>query len=591
MIKQALAHHMAGQLPQAKNLYKKILRVVPNHPEALHYLGVLNHQEGSSDNAINLITRALRYKSDYSSAYNSLGVIFNDLGRLEEAIASCNRALHLASGYAEAHYNLGNALIGQGRLEEATASYSQAITLKPDYAKAHNNLGKALREQGRLEEAVTCYNQAIRLKPDYFHAFSNLLYCLNFMSDITQEEIYSKSLKLGNIIEDITQKVFCIFENSTIKDRKLRIGYVSPDFRRHSVAYFIEPVLEAHNREKVETFCYANVKKDDDVTQRLKVKADHWVSILGMEDETVTTRILKDRIDILVDLAGHTKDNNLTVFARRPAPIQVTWLGFPNTTGLRSMDYRLTDTVADPEGEADKLHSEKLIRLKHGFLCYQPTDHSPEVDPSPFPANGYITFGSFNNLTKSTMSVLKTWARILHAVPDSRLLLKTRQLRDKGTRIRLKETFVKEGIAPERIDLHPVFVDQTEHLRLYGKVDIGLDPFPYNGTTTTCEALWMGVPVVALLGNRHAGRVSASILMRLGLQELIAASVEDYIELARTLAHDQKKLHDMRLNLRDRMKNSELMDKKLFTGHLEEIFQLLWHNYCKNKMLGTSNEM
>ncbi|MBW2465730.1 MAG: tetratricopeptide repeat protein [Deltaproteobacteria bacterium] len=681
---QALTLHQAGRLPQAEALYRQVLAAEPDHPDALHYLGILAHQVGKHEIAVELINKALilkpdsaeahlnlgnalkdqgkldeaaaSYRSaitlqphnanthlnlgntfleqgklveaagsyrqaitlqpDFADAYYNLGITLKaqakleeavvsyrqaitlqpdnpnthlnlgntllDQGKLDEAEASYQRALDLKPDFAMAHYNLGNVYKEQYRLGEAVASYHKALTFQPDYADAILNLGNALKDQGRLDEAIASYRRVLAMEPYYVQAHSNLLFCLNYFSGVTQEEIYNESLHWAERFARFCQTDTPTFANILKTDRKLRVGYVSPDFRVHSVAFFIGPIIREHNRERIEVFCYANVKKPDTVTERLQAEADHYSSTDGIKPEAVADSIKNDRIDILVDLAGHTNNNNLPVFARKPAPVQVTWLGYPNTTGLRYMDYRLTDAIADPEGEADKLHSERLLRLEHGFLCYQPLASAPEVAPSPCREHGQITFASFNNLTKVTPEVIKVWAEILHAVPDSRLLLKATQLADDHTRDRIGEMFVQEGIGPERLEMHSRLPNPADHLELYSMVDIGLDPFPYNGTTTTCEALWMGVPVVTLLGNRHAGRVGASILHRTGLEELIARSVDGYIKMARSLAGDLERLQEMRFSLRSRLQESELMNSRLFTDHLEDVYLQIWRKYCES---------
>jgi len=569
-----------GRLEEAAASYRQALSIKPDEADVHYNLGIVLHAQGKLDEAVASYRQALVLQPQHAEAHNNLGNALRDQGRIEEAAVSYQRALTLQPQYAEAHYNLGIIYKDQGRLEEAAASYQRALTLQPHYADAHNNLGNVLKDQGRLEEAVASYRHALSLNPHYAEAYSNLLFCLNYRSDTTQEELYKESLQWGDAFQQAPPSEKTNFANSLRADRRLRIGYVSPDFRLHSVAFFIEPVIRAHNREKVEVFCYANVKKPDEVTQRLQTEANHWFSLVGISNDTAAARIRKDRIDILVDLAGHTSNNNLPLFAGKPAPIQVTWLGYPNTTGLKTMDYRFTDAVADPAGEADRLHSEKLIRLEHGFLCYQPAAAAPEVGSLPCQDLGYVTFGSFNNLTKIRPEVVKVWARILDAVPDSRLLLKARQLVDDDTRERFKKMFRREGIAADRLEMLKRVPHPADHLGLYSRVDIALDPFPYNGTTTSCEALWMGVPVVTLLGERHAGRVGASILHRIGLEDLCATTVEKYIELAQMLARDKNRLEKLRNGLRSRMQSSELMNPVLFTSHLEEVYYQMWREYC-----------
>ena len=312
----------------------------------------------------------------------------------------------------------------------------------------------------------------------------------------------------------------------------------------------------------------------------MQTEADHWISIAEMPDQKVVERIGEDRIDILVDLSGHTGGNKLIVFAAKPAPIQVTWLGYPNTTGMRSIDYRLTDAIADPPGVADDLHSENLIRLEHGFLCYQPDAVAPEVTPPPCLKRDYVTFGSFNNLPKITAEVIEVWAKIMRETPGSRLLLKSKTLADRNIRQKFLQLFTERGISEDRLELHDWLPAKNSHFELYHRVDIGLDPFPYNGTTTTCEALWMGVPVITLSGDRHAARVGASIMHHSGFEESITHTEDGYIALALALARDRQRLATLRKNQRHKMRESQLMDTKLFTSTLEKAYRRMWREWC-----------
>jgi len=579
-LQQALNHHQADRLHQAEVLYKQILLVNPNNLDCLNLLGVLTHQMGKSEIAIELINKALILKPDYWGGHYNLGKVFYDQGMLDEAISSFRRVLTLNPDIAEVYCNLGVAFIDQGKLAEGVASYNQALTLKPDYAEVHNNLGIALRNQGKLDEAVASYHQALKLKRNYPKAHSNLLFALNYNGSIPQKTIYDESINWyeqhGKLLFDNDIE----YKNSKDISRRLRIGYVSPDFRKHSVAYFFESLLKGHKRENVEVFCYSNVKVEDQITKRLRAEADHWLSIVGKGNEEIAAKIRRNKIDILVDLAGHTKANRLLVFAYKPSPIQVTWLGYPNTTGMRTMDYRFTDEITDPPGEADIFHREKLFRLKHGFLCYQPETSIPVLGSLPCQERGYITFGSFNDLTKTTSEVIKVWARILHANPDSRLLLKAKQLIDDQTRVRLIDRFSQEGINQKRLEMHSRLSNISDHLELYNRMDIGLDPFPYNGTTTTCEALWMGVPVITMLGDRHSARVGASIMSRVGLKDLIAHSIDEYIALSVSMANDRHRLFTLRNNLRQMMQESKLMDKELFAETVEKAYRQMWIKWC-----------
>ena len=308
-------------------------------------------------------------------------------------------------------------------------------------------------------------------------------------------------------------------------------------------------------------------------------ESEHWRSIVGVSDKNVVDLIKKDEIDILVDLAGHTANNSLTVFARKPAPVQVTWLGYPNTTGLSAIDYRFTDIVADPVGEADEYHTEELIRLPNGFLCYRGDETVSANAELPFEMRGHITFGSFNNLTKVTPQVVLTWARILHELPTSHILLKSKQLEDPSVRSRYLELFKEEGVSEDRIDLQAYLPSKNDHLALYDTIDICFDPFPYNGTTTTCEALWMGVPVITLVGDRHAGRVGASILANVGLTDFITEDLDGYIRTAVQLAKNTDYLKEVRLGLREKLQNSSLCDEIGFARDVERSYRTMWDDY------------
>jgi predicted O-linked N-acetylglucosamine transferase (SPINDLY family) len=363
----------------------------------------------------------------------------------------------------------------------------------------------------------------------------------------------------------------------------LRVGYVSADFRQHSVAFFIEPVIEAHDRRGFEVICYSNVAWPDAVTMRMRKLADQWRDIARRCDEDVAEQIRRDGVDILVDLAGHTDGNRLLVFARKPAPVQVTYLGYPDTTGLRTMDYRLTDAYADPPGETEPYHSEELVRLARCFLCYRPATESPEVGELPALAAGTVTFGSFNSFAKVTEEVMGAWSRILLAVPESRLVLKAKGLGQAEARERAGEVFERHGIAPQRVEMTGQSESFVEHLRAYQCVDIALDTFPYNGTTTTCEALWMGVPVITLAGRSHVWRVGMSLLSNAGLPELIAATLDDYVAAAARLAGDVDGLRQMRRGLRQRLGASALTDAAGFTRRLEEAYRGIWANWCAGR--------
>lgn len=370
-------------------------------------------------------------------------------------------------------------------------------------------------------------------------------------------------------------------ESDFTHTRRLRVGYVSPDFRQHSVAYFIEPVIAEHDRQRFEVYCYSDVARPDPVTERFKALADHWHDVSADSDETLARRIRGDGIDLLVDLDGHAAGNRLPVFAQKPAPVQMTYLGYPATTGLPEMDYRITDGVADPLESVDSASSEIRVRLPNGFLCYRPSDAAPPVAAAN-KDGGTITFGSFNELPKVSPEVVRSWSRILEQLPGSTLLLKAAALGDPATRTRVKRRFEAAGVSSGRIELLGRTATLEEHLALYARVDVALDTFPYNGTTTTCEALYMGVPVVTLEGAAHAGRVGASLLSVLQLTELVAASEDDYVDTAVALATDAERRVTFHATLRDRLRSSALCDSRSFVPSLEAIYLDCWSRWCES---------
>jgi predicted O-linked N-acetylglucosamine transferase (SPINDLY family) len=360
----------------------------------------------------------------------------------------------------------------------------------------------------------------------------------------------------------------------------LRIGYVSPDFWRHSCAHYVLPLFAGHDHNRYQIICYSDVRQPDSFTRRLQACADLWHDTYGLKDEALVELIRRDEVDILVDLNGHFAGTRLLAFARKPAPVQVTWLGYPNTTGLTTIDYRLVDPVTDPPGEADAYHSEALVRLSTGFLCYTPVPEAPEPAPAPCLEKGYVTFGSFNNMAKVTPEVIALWAAILQRVPTARLVLKSRQLDDAGTRRRFAALLHAHGIAEERFDLLPWSLRPDDHMGAYHGLDIALDPFPYNGTTTTCEALWMGVPVLSLMGDRHAGRVGASLLTTLGLSDWIATDPADYVDRAARLAADPAGLAELHRTLRARLVDSPLFNAAAFARMVEAAYRAMWQRWC-----------
>jgi protein O-GlcNAc transferase len=568
-----------GKLDDAIAAYRQAIRAKPDLAEAYSDLGVALKDLGKLDEAVAAYRQAIGIKPDYAEAHSNLGNALTELGELNEAVASCRQAIGLKPDLTAAHSNLGNALKDQGKLDEAVAAYRQAVGIKSDLAEAYSNPGNALEDQSKHDEAIAAYRRAIGIKPDYAEALSNLLFSLNYDDKSTAGRLCVAhrewNERYGRPISRPTEH-----SNDREVGRRLKIGYLSPDFRGHSVACFVEPLLKGHDRRAVEVFCYAEVKRPDTVTGDLRRLADHWLVTVGLSDDELAERIRVDGIDILVDLAGHTANNRLRVFARKPAPVQVTWLGYPNTTGLEAIDYRLVDAVSDPVGEADAWASETLVRLEGGFLCYGALKDAPEPTVPPCLKTGTVTFGSFNNPAKVSAATLDVWAMLLSRLPQARLLLKGKPFADAATRALFLARLGERGVATERVELVAWQAGTTAHLALYHRVDIALDPFPYNGTTTTCEALWMGVPVVTLRGDRHAGRVGASLLTQIGLTDLIANSVEEYLEIAVALARNQRRLDRLRRSLRSCMAASPLCDGRAFARKMEGAFRTMWKHWC-----------
>jgi len=517
--------------------------------------------------------------------WNKLAVALQANGETDEAINGYRRAIEIAPEFVEAVFGLGNAFCDQYRYAEAIAAFENAIRIRPSMAFAHNNLGHVLQRQGRLAEALASFKAAVTIQPDFLEAWQNYLFSLNYVAGYSPQEIYDEHLKFGAWLEGACQKQG-IAEGSARASKRLKIGYVSPDFRAHAVAYFIEPVLVHHDHEQFEVYCYYNHSVADGVTLRLKSMADHWRDISGTSDDDVAKRVREDGIDILVDLAGHTAGGRLRTFARKPAPVQATWLGYTCTTGLAAMDYRISDVYADPVGMSEPYYSETLYRLPDTFVCYRPQLDAPKVGGLPASTNGYITFGSFNNLAKLTPEVRALWSRVLLAVPRSRLMLKTKGLNDVQMRRQLVADFALHGLAEDRLILVAWDDSYSEHLNRYNQVDIGLDPCPCNGGTTSFDAMWMGVPVLTLAGDRFISRMGVSMLTNLGLTELIAATSEEYVAIAASLAADLDRVAALRAGLRERMANSPLTDEKQFALNLEQAYKKMWATWKKSDANG-----
>ena len=595
-----------GQLAEAEAEYRRALALKPDFPEAHNNLGNALRERGQFDEAIAAYRRALALKSDFPAAHNNLGNAFTERGQLDEAVAACRRALTLQPDFPEAQNNLGNALLEQGQLDEAVAAYHRALALEPGLPEAHGNLGNALRKQGQFDEAIAAYRRALALKPRSPDAYnnlgsaligqgaideaiaafrealrldpgcamarSNLLYTLHFQPDHDDKTIAEERRRWNRQFGAPAKRSALPQVSDRGAGRRLRVGYVSPDFRDHVVGRNLIPLFARHDPREFEVFCYSGVTHPDTLTGQFRQRAHVWRSTLGVPDEALAAMIRQDGVDILVDLTQHMAENRLPVFARQPAPVQVSFAGYPESTGSEAVDHRISDRFLEPASVAARAEEPEEVHLIESFWCYDPCGAETEVNALPAGENAAVTFGCLNNFCKINEPVLKLWARVLGKVRDSRLVISS----PVGShRPRTLEILEKEGVEADRVE----FVaprPRREYLELYHRLDIALDTFPYNGHTTSVDALWMGVPVVSLVGNTPVSRAGLSQLTNLGLPELIAHSETAYVAIAASLARDLPRLASLRSTLRDRMENSVLMDAPRFARNIETAYRAMW---------------
>jgi protein O-GlcNAc transferase len=638
--KQAIHYHRQGNLDRAEEIYKLILKAVPEEPDAMAMQGTLLSQRGFHDDGLNLIERAIKLKPEAADFHANHGLVLFNAGHLDLAIKAFQKSIELAPNVANVHYNLGNALQRRGDFNDAIDQYLFALTLKPDDAQVFCNLGSALLKLNRVDEAVIAFQRAVQYQPNYAEAMSNLgtalllnkkldeatdwfakaaalkpnvpeivnnyagalkdsgrleealtwyrkllgvqpnnivhsnlIYLLHFHQDFESRSIAMETQRFNQIYAMPLGKDAEPPNNYSVPDRKLKIGYVSPNFFGQSESNFVLPLLAAHDRRNFEIHLFASVRRPDEFTDHHYKLADAWHNVLADDDEMLAKRIREIHIDILVDLTMHLGENRLLVFARKPAPIQVTWLAYPGSTGLTAIDYRLTDSIIDPPNRDDSVYSEKSIRLPGCWVCYDPLSDMPG---RPILQSGPITFGSLNNPCKLNPRTLRIWARILREVPESRLVLLSAS---ENQRVLITRLFGEAGVKPPRLEFVPT-CPRNEYLRLYDRIDIALDPWPYNGITTTCDALWMGVPVVTQTGLTAASRAAASVLAAAGLPELVADSPDRLVKIAVDLAKDKRRLLQLRTTLRERMTASPLMDAATFAAGVEKAYREMWTKWC-----------
>ncbi len=589
--RSAAARFHLGALYRASNdpdAAAKELRVAiglePRLIQAHNLLGAVLLQQNKLDEARAAFRAALEIDPSSSEVYNNLGLLEKAAGRWREAAGFFDRAVHLAPNDFEIHLNFAAALGEQGRMDEGIAECRRALELNPLSAAAHNNLGTLLQVLGQVDEAIVSYRRAVERNPEDPRAHSNLLYALNFQPGLDPRAVFGEHREWSRRHAEPLAVESRPHANDRTPGRRLRVGYVSPHFFAHAVNSFVEPILAAHDPAVCEVYCYSDVIIKDETTDRLRQHADHWRDVVGEGDSQVADLIRKDRIDILVDLTGHiSSGSRLLAFARRPAPVQVTYIGYQNTIGMPAMNYRLSDAWADPPGATDELYTERLIRLPRTFFCYLAPAEAPPIDSLPADSAKGVTFGFFNNFAKVSPVVLAAWAEILTNLPNSRLLVLAPSAA--SLRRRVVEAFERGGINSQRLEL-VARKPYRDYLRLIQTVDLALDAFPFNGHTTTCDALWMGVPTVMLAGETYASRFGGTALLNLQLQDFITDTPRQYVERAIQMGSDLSRLRELRATLRQRMLASPLLDAAGFTRRLETAYRQMWSDWCEQRGRG-----
>jgi len=563
--------HDRGRTPEAVDVMRQAVALAPRLPQLRVNLAALLGQIGELEEGLNHLLEALKVRGDIPELHNNLGVTLERLGRAEEAAASYRTAIALRNDYPEAHSNLGNALRKLGKFDQAIEAYHAAISLRATYPTAYSGLSDAFGELGDADQAIACRRRTLEVTPGSPQLDSNLLFTLLYSDRLSPAQLRQEAEAWARQYGGASK--LPPPANDRDPDRTLRVGYLSPDFRGHTIAHLIEPILMAHDRDRFQVFCYSSVAKPDSITSRLKLLAGAWRDVRNSSDDQTAAIIRQDEIDILVELAGHMGDNRLMVLARRPAPLQVQ-LGYAGTTGLPEVDYRITDAHCDPAG-TEAFYTERLVRLPHCAWPYQPND-VPEPGPLPALRAGHITFGCLNKTIKITSDAAELWCKILQRVSGSRLILLSPP-DNRG----LIERFTRHGLEPARLILIPRLSGE-DYLRLFSdRIDIALDTFPYNGDTTTCDGLWMGVPLISLAGDAFVSRRGVSHLVNVGLDDLVAQTREQYVDKAVALANNLPALADLRAGLRQQTAKSPLTDGVRYARNLEAAFRQIWAKWCK----------
>jgi protein O-GlcNAc transferase len=561
-----------GSLDASIDALRKAIELKPNYPEAFSNLAKSLQLRGDWEESITAARHALALRRNFAPALNNLGYTFAAQGKWDEAIESYREAIASQPDFAEAHSNLASALAESGRQDEAVDSARAALQIRPDFPEAYVHLANALRSAGQVAEAIEQYKKAADLRDDYPLAQSSRLYTLYFSPEYDSDRLLNEHRQWGEKHARPLSQRIQPHRNIPDPDRPLRIGYVSPDFKRQAESFFTAPLFSAHDPKNFPIYLYSGVARPDGITRHMRQFADVWRDIVSLSDESLAELIRSDEIDILVDLTMHMAGNRLLTFARKPAPIQVTWLAYPGTTGVEAIDYRLTDSWMDSPGD-DKFYVEQSMRLPDCWVCFDPLSEEPVA---PRRAGGPVTFASLNNPCKLNEPTIDLWGRVLAATGDSRLIV---QSFAQSQREKILAWLARSGIAPNRVE----FVGRMtrrDYLRSFDRIDIALDPLPYNGITTTLDGLWMGTPTVTLAGKTASGRAGLGILSTLGMPELAAHTPEQFVQIAADLAGDSIRLAELRATLRSGLAQSALMDSNRFARNVEEAYRGIWRKWC-----------
>lgn len=568
---------LLGQADVAEAWLAESLKLNPSFTQTALGLGVARVAKGDAPGAETVLRSVVERQPKLADAWHYLALAIETQGRYGDAVAARRQVVSLSPKHVPGWTDLGSTLSRVGKLTEALASFTKAQTLDPKNLRARLGRAMTLYKCHRVPEAVEEFGVVVASDPRQFQARSFRLVALNNLPGLSREQVFEEHRAFGKAAGD---PVNTMWPNTPDPARRLRLAFLSPDLREHSVAYFLEPLLQHLDPTAFEILLYADHPLVDKVSARLRSWSSVWRNFAEQVSTMVEATIKRDAPDVIVDLAGHSGTNRLEMLARRVAPVQITYLGYPNTTGVPAMDYRLVDELTDPVGEADPFATEELVRFAPTAWSYLPPAGAPDVGPLPCLANGFITFASFNNFPKVSDALLHRWAQILNAVPRSRLLIKADGLGEPAVREPVEARLRAAGLSEDRVEVMPRTPDTVSHLALYNRTDIALDTFPYNGTTTTCEALWMGVPVIGYAGDRHGSRVGVSLLNAIGHPEWIAASEDAYVGAAIDLAGAPERLAAHRGALRDEMRRSPLLGHAAQAQRFGAAVRACWARWC-----------